>query len=497
MTKVDQFFDAIQACGHDTPNTVTSMLALNRTSIVPPADEMLLNVTITEEIITTPHRYLRAIAGAAEGSWTMVADEGFELKAKGFAFFSHFYFEKMEGAEEEPQDGDNWNQIGEYVERRKRLAMPYPNVLHVFLASEAHQSAKNPIAFIQDSPQSVEQADRILELADLPSSSKTVSHRTSDNLNHDPSFLHKEIRNHSLPMGPMPKDFDWREFLEGMPGTDNLGENFAQGGCGSCYAFAAVLTLQARFRIRLKKQYDILYPLELSYKSVVQCSPYTAGCHGGWPYLAFKQTTEVGVPLAECDSAKNIKSLDDMCTWECYRSTDGRTPPVLFHTADYGMIGGFAGGSSEEYLIRELYTNGPVCITITTNVPTEFKSGQTSTPGSDVMMVMNNDKKMTEEYSTNEEFKQWTFAGHIIVATGYGEQQVGDDTVKYWHIRNSWRTHWGKHGYAKLRRGHNDASTEFASAWVLPDMTRLPNGFLELAQDYHNKHVGASSVAAA
>jgi len=253
-----------------------------------------------------------------------------------------------------------------------------------------------------------------------------------------------------------------------------------QGACGSCYAFAGIMMLQMRFRVKLWQEHGILYPLELSYKSATRCSPYT----GGFSYFISRAVQEVGVPLEECDRNVSEAQLDRTCDWKCHEEN-----PMLFYAKDYWHVGGFSHGSSEESIMREIYSNGPVELGFSTSAMPEFVvlSGQSNFPEqTDVMTVANNGKAVKEQYSRNPDIHRWWFSTHAILCVGWGEDQVKWGMVKFWSVRNSWGRAWGQGGYAKMRRGNNDAGVETDASMVEPDLDRLPPGFLEKAKDYHN-----------
>merc|ERR1719386_214193 len=107
---------------------------------------------------------------------------------------------------------------------------------------------------------------------------------------------------------------------------------------------------------------------------------------------------------------------------------------------------------------------------------------------SSVMRHFFNDKVPTEKMSDeNDEIKRWRYTTHSILAVGWGEEKSTKtgEVIPYWIVRNSWGKDWGDLGYAKVRRGQNDAAIETAAPWVEPDMDRLPPGFLEMARKYY------------
>lgn len=285
----------------------------------------------------------------------------------------------------------------------------------------------------------------------------------------------------------LPKEWDWRKELELMSphGTDDLSKQFDQGMCGSCYAFSAALVLQMRFRIALRREHGILYPLELSWRSGTRCSPYTEGCNGGFSFMVFKHAAEIGLPPASCDRAEAPQDLDKTCDWGCYTGDQD-----LFYAKGYGQVGGFSHGADEESIMREIYMRGPAIVSFSTGAAPEFiwKNGHSARNDTDVMTVFFNDRMKEEKFSTNADVRPWYYTTHAILAVGWGEEVLDYDhkpVVPYWIVRNSWGEDWGTDGYAKMRRGHNDAAMESSSPWVEPDLSRLPAGFLHRASLHH------------
>jgi len=355
-------------------------------------------------------------------------------------------------------------------------------------------------------------ADRIWDINEIPSdaearplkSNKEVLLSTSRDVQSDLDSPQRSktsladvsqppLNGSSLLDASLPADFDWRDIVADMSpaGVDDLSDQFSQGKCGSCYAFSGALVLNMRFRIQLFKQHKILYPLELSWKSATRCSPYTEGCEGGFAYLTFKYAAEMGLPLASCDSAAKPQSLDNTCDWGCYRNNKN-----IFYAKNYGQTGGFAHGSNEESIMREIHANGPVIVSFATKAIPEFirNNGQSYKEETDVLTVIRNNKVPRETSSSNPAILPWSYTTHSILCVGWGEEvqeSVGPakgQVLKYWVVRNSWGKKWGVQGYAKIRRGQNDAAIETSAPWVEPDMDRLPEGFLDMAKKYHKDH---------
>jgi hypothetical protein len=511
--------------------------------------------------------------------WTMVFDTGLEVRAGDRSYFSHFHFSELENASPPAKDGDNFQDIGQYLGRKGKFLAPMgktyachcdvlstgfwhkkdpktgnvmeygclwgakkdsiavdgslknsPNaIVHLrqalpkpspFRSRSSHSNASAPaMSFALHSVADLDDdgfryhgtvfKDVYPVRAPAPSAAASViapvsPGRTASMERKLPQRVSlRGVEAHTTSQGSakmhdnttsgatiavqeLPANFDWRIELQDMvaPGQDPLGEQVDQGPCGSCYAFAGVLMLQMRFRVQLFKKHQLLYPLELSYKSAARCSPYTEGCNGGFSYLTMRLAEEVGVPEEKCDHGVSAGSLDETCDWKCYGGNNN-----LFFAKDYWHVGGFSHGSDEESIMREIYENGPVELGFSTKAIPEFvaRSGQSVSNSTNTMTIIVNDRAPKEPFSTNSEVQPWTFSTHAILGVGWGEESVNWGMVKYWIVRNSWGRDWGNNGYAYMRRGNNDGGIETDATMVIPDFDRLPQNFLEEAKKYHEQ----------
>jgi len=546
----------IPACGHHIPNNVLGMLAINRQSVVPGTE--VIKVTLTEDVEKSPQRRLRAVGGEGEqeGAWTMMFDEGFEVKGiQNRSFFSHFFFEPRSGSTKSPTNGDRWTDIAEYKGRhpeaiklppkgdvytcycdqtstgwwhrhndagelesgcfwgekvQKEGAAPVTNLVHVVgkdksspKKAKAGASLAEVRAHTQTGVREMWELEGSMQVMEKEVFRSTPAKPAAPALRAAAAKAVPALKaQHAFPNkltnlnAALPPSWDWRAEMAGMwaDGRDGLSAQFDQGNCGSCYAFSGSQVLQMRFRIQLMRQHGIMYPLELSWKSGTQCNPYTEGCNGGFAFLTFKYSAEVGLPLAECDQDKYPETLDNSCDWSCYSPKH-----ELFYAKDYGQTGGFSHGASEEAIMQEIHQRGPVIISFSTTAAPEFiyNNGRSYTNGTDVMTIFKNGKMPTEKFSTNSEILPWRYTTHSILCVGWGEEitQHGE-VVKYWIVRNSWGTDWGTQGYAKMRRGNNDAAMETAAPWVEPDMDRLSAGFLEKAKAHHDQQQALKATQA-
>ncbi|KAK9073558.1 hypothetical protein SSX86_007882 [Deinandra increscens subsp. villosa] len=197
----------------------------------------------------------------------------------------------------------------------------------------------------------------------------------------------------------VPPAVDWREK---KAVTDVKG----QGGCGSCWAFAAVVAVEGINAIRTGK-------LErFSEQQLVDCDMGSGGCDGGLMENAFLYAikngglaTEASYPYVgkreTCDKAKikDVVKLDNR----------QNVPP-----------------NNEEALMKAVAFQ-PVA--------------------SGVQLSGHGLQFYSEGVYTGD---CGTEPNHGVGIVGYG---VSKDGIKFWTVKNSWGPEWGEKGYIHLQRG--------------------------------------------
>ena len=186
----------------------------------------------------------------------------------------------------------------------------------------------------------------------------------------------------------------------------------AQGGCGSCWAFAALGVMEAVINIdRSNPNID----MDLSEQHLVSvCCPYCGDCGGGSPSQALIYIMDNGVPDEDCFLYQASNTSCTPCSdWHDRAWTIG----------SYGWV----DPSTTDAYKWGLETYGPMIVVL--HAPTDFLyyKGGIYEP------------VLSEGWGAEP--------NHAVVLVGY------NDTEQYWIIKNSWGTTWGKKGYGKVEYG--------------------------------------------
>jgi C1A family cysteine protease len=214
--------------------------------------------------------------------------------------------------------------------------------------------------------------------------------------------------------------FDWRDY-NGEDWTTPIRD---QGNCGSCWAFAAMGTLESIVNIRN----DLPgLDLDLSEQYILSCLPSAGSCSGGWVSRAFQYIMDTsadgnyhnGVVHESCFPYQADDSIP--CSAKCSNWENLLTPIM-----DYGI----EYSPSDDEIKQMLVESGPSAVSMT--VYTDFKS-----------------------YSGGIYEHSWGgFEGnHAVVIVGYNDNMENPDEPGYWICKNSWGTWWGESGWFRIAYG--------------------------------------------
>jgi len=201
----------------------------------------------------------------------------------------------------------------------------------------------------------------------------------------------------------LPDSFDWRN----VNGVNYVSPVRNQGSCGSCYIFSSMAMNEARLRIKTLGVKNTIF----STQDIVECSPYSQGCDGGFPYLiSGKYSEDFGIVDESCNP---YTGRDGSCTTNstCQRS----------YSTNYHYVGGFYGACSEALMRVELVKNGPLAVSF--EVYDDFLSYKSG--------IYHHTFERDEK---NLQFNPFELTNHAVLLVGYGVE----NDVPFWIIKNSW-----------------------------------------------------------
>lgn len=465
------------------------------------------------------------VTGEIIGHWTMVYDEGFEIRLKGRRYFGFFKYQKNHSGKC-PQSflDDETNidkkcystdptkiHLGWLLDEKQNVVLN-EKVFHwgcfyaekednVNIMSYVIHDPKNYHMYIENSAEFQDLSNtekkqisvankratyekvRFLETSQAFGSTKTnlreVYRRNTENhyacakSNH--SNMNIELN--------LPKNFTWGDPYNSADFENNVDD---QGECGSCYAIASSFSLQKRFEIGFLKKYNknIKMP-KLSYHSLLSCSPFNQSCDGGYPFLIGRHVYEFGITTDSCMKNTASESTLEECkmdmgefnkTNDDERNNSNRNLKKrknefcdeVYYASDYYYVGGCYECCNEYDMMNEIMLNGPIVVAINSK--------------SDLLHFYNVDKNVI--YKTvlkenkicdilNKGFNGWQYTNHAVNIVGWGEQvDENNNIIKYWIIRNTWGSNWGYKGYLKFQRGINLGGIESQAVYIDPDFTR-------------------------
>jgi len=198
----------------------------------------------------------------------------------------------------------------------------------------------------------------------------------------------------------LPDSVDWR-----TKGVVTPVKN--QGGCGSCWAFAATETIESAIAVKTGKL------LVLSEQNMVSCTPNpqqcggTGGCNGATAELGFAYVQKMGISSEAVQPYRGI-------TGKCVETTKAAN------------ITGFVKLPENDHdaLLNAIATVGPIAITVAASEWLDFENGVFDGCAKDADL------------------------DHGVQLVGYGT----DAGTDYWLVRNSWGAVWGEQGYIRIKR---------------------------------------------
>lgn len=195
-----------------------------------------------------------------------------------------------------------------------------------------------------------------------------------------------------------------------------------QGNCGSCWAFAAIGTIETHYGLYKKKN------VSLSEQQLLDCATDNYGCSGGWVEKAYAYIIKNGI---HSDQDYPYKTTQTACRYNPSKS--------IFKINDVAFI----EEGNEEHLLKGVAEKGAISVAI--DATGNFAAYQSGI-----------------YYNSNCSTSKLT---HAVIIVGYGQENGKD----YWLVRNSYSKSWGENGYVKMLRNKNN-HCGIASAASFPDV---------------------------
>ncbi|WKN41075.1 C1 family peptidase [Tunicatimonas pelagia] len=191
-----------------------------------------------------------------------------------------------------------------------------------------------------------------------------------------------------------------------------------QGGCGSCWAFAAMGAYESSNMIRNNITADV------SEQDVLNCAG-AGSCRGGWYDPVFKYMLTNGVAS---EASEPYLALDDFCSPRLYKP---------FRAINWGFVTVKREIPSVQELKDALCKYGSLSIAV---------------KATSAFMRYNPADGVFKEEEAGKGIN------HAITLVGW------DDNKNAWLIKNSWGSGWGDNGYMWI--DYNTNNVGYAATWV-------------------------------
>eukprot|EP00088_Acartia_fossae_P005496 TRINITY_DN12461_c0_g1_i3.p1 TRINITY_DN12461_c0_g1~~TRINITY_DN12461_c0_g1_i3.p1 ORF type:complete len:477 (-),score=87.30 TRINITY_DN12461_c0_g1_i3:116-1519(-) len=392
------------------------------------------------------------------GTWTLVYNQGFEVTVNGRSYFAFSDYKVLPDGEtvesycDRTQVGSGWshditirNWACFHARKRENKVLKSGPKIHTMrnIANKAEKPYKHDMEAVKliNSMQNkwvagVYPKFEDMTMGDIENLKGGANSRLYDRPSTKPTLKMLKSGQEKY----VPESWDWRN----VDGVNYVPKVRDQGKCGSCYAFASRGMLEARLNILTKNTRNI----SLSPQDIMDCSPLSQGCSGGFPYLvAGRYGKDYGFVEESCNP---YRQEDGTC------SIDGKKNCVRHYTARYAYVGGYYGACNEDEMKKALVKNGPMAVAF--EVESDFmmyKSG-----------IYHHTKVPSLLKSGVTDFDPFEMTNHAVLLVGYGyDSQLQE---KFWIVQNSWGENWGESGYFRIRRGTDECAIESIAVEAFP-----------------------------
>ncbi|XP_042234754.1 dipeptidyl peptidase 1-like [Homarus americanus] len=366
------------------------------------------------------------------GSWTMIANQGFEVNINERSYFAFSYYESdgnttisycdrtMTGWSRDTTVR-NWSCF-----RGHKTSKVAPRVREIQVLMSADERYKNDHHLVAK----INAAQTSWTAKVYPEFEKyTVEemYRRGGGVRpiatHTRPFPAPTTPRQKVVIASLPENFDWRN----ASGVNYISEVRDQGSCGSCYAFASMANLEAQVRITTRNRRQDVF----STQDIVSCTSLAQGCNGGYDYLiAGRYGQDQGVVAEDCNP---YTGNEDPCATN--------TSCARMYVSEYVHVGGYYGACNEATMLEALVTSGPVSVSF--EVYDDFRH---YTGG------------IYHHTGLTRDFHPFEMTNHVVLVVGYGiEEGTGE---AFWIVKNSWGKTWGEDGFFRIRRGNDECAIE-------------------------------------
>jgi len=258
----------------------------------------------------------------------------------------------------------------------------------------------------------------------FPDKKSLLQDKESENMSSSATFFAQRV------IYSLPKTFTLEKYLSKVR---------TQKTCGNCYLVATVAMLEARIRMKYNKN------VELSIQHLNDCNHYAQGCSGGFSIEVLRYMNEFYAVPEKC---KPFTASQGICEGHCNK----KDLTEIYASEKPYYIGDYFGRTTEEKLMQELYTRGPVVVSFEPTLAfTFYKSGIFTPVDGTIGQVFNKEQ-------------QWMKVDHSVLLYGWGEEAG----IKYWMVQNSWGEGWGEEGNFRIQRGINLLGIESMGEAAVP-----------------------------
>jgi C1A family cysteine protease len=225
--------------------------------------------------------------------------------------------------------------------------------------------------------------------------------------------------------------WDWRNPPAGTKweGKDWMTAVKNQGVCGSCWAQAALGTVEAKYNIYNN---DSEIDLDLAEQELISCCSNCGNCSGGWTKEALDYVLDNGVIDESCfsynSSCTEGEEICDSCDDRC-ADNQSRNYKII----DWILIADDLNSTKQA-----LIDNGPLSVVINVTSVSPFEVGDCT---------------------------QLNQGNHAVVLTGY------NNSTSKWIIKNSWGSGWNGNGYAEINYSALCTQTAYSDAKLAVNIT--------------------------